>query len=108
MGLITASGRTKNRQGTTCLPINYLYVHIHIHTMARNISLADDVYLALKKRKKETESFSEVIRRFLQTKPPISEVMGKHLLTPADWEKSKDELTDMQKSSLERLQNEPA
>ena len=73
--------------------------------MVKNISIADDVYWALKKRKKDTESFSDFLRRLMQTKPLISEVMGKHLLSQEDSEKAKEGIAGLQKVSLERFQD---
>lgn len=74
--------------------------------MARNLSVANDVYIALRKRKRADESFSDVLRRLLNTKPPIVEVMGKGLLSQEDWDRVKRELASMQTKSLERIGRE--
>lgn len=74
--------------------------------MARNVSLAEDVYLALKRIKREGESFSEVIRRLLESRPAIAEVAGKHLLSEESWEKARERIEAMQRISAERIRHD--
>ena len=40
-----------------------MYVHVHRNMGTKTISLADDAYERLKERKREGESFSDVVRR---------------------------------------------
>ena len=40
-----------------------MYVHVHRNMGTKTISLADDAYERLKARKREGESFSDVVRR---------------------------------------------
>jgi len=44
-----------------------VYVHVHRNMGTRTISLADDAYERLKERKREGESFSDVVRRLTDT-----------------------------------------
>lgn len=76
--------------------------------MARNVSIADDVYMALKRRKRQNESYSDLIRRLMEARPAISDVMGKGLLTQDDWETIRQHLAEMQRRSAERMHDEAA
>ncbi len=77
--------------------------------MAKNVSIADDVYLALKRRKRQNESFTDLIRRLMEARPAIADVMGKELLTQDDWRTIRQHLAEMQKRSAEKMmQNEAA
>ncbi len=77
--------------------------------MAKNVSIADDVYMALKRRKRENESFTDLIRRLMEARPAIADVMGKELLTEQDWKIIRQHLAEMQKRSAEKMvQNEAA
>ncbi len=54
-------------------------IHMHMNTqneMAKNVALADDVYDALQKEKRDGESFSDVIRRLADRKPKLTELFG--------------------------------
>ena len=44
-----------------------MYVHVHRNMGTKTISLADDAYERLKARKREGESFSDVVRRLTDT-----------------------------------------
>ena len=62
-------------------------IHMHMDTqdsMAKNIAVADDVYEALRKEKKEEESFSDVIRRLGARKPRLTELFGALAEVPED------------------------
>jgi len=76
--------------------------------VARNVSIADDVYVALKRRKRQNESFTDLIRRLMQARPAISDVMGKGLLTREDWRTIRQHLAEMQRRSAEKMQDEAA
>lgn len=54
--------------------------------MARTIAISDEVYELLKRSKFPGESFSAVIKRSLQTKRRLSEVVGSGTIGRADWE----------------------
>ena len=74
--------------------------------MTKKVSIADDVYIALKSRKRDNESYTDLIRRLLEARPQVGDVMGKKLLTKEDWRITRQHLADMQKRSAEKMQNE--
>ena len=54
-------------------------IHMHMNTqneMAKNVALADDVYDALQKEKRDGESFSDVIRRWHRSKGSLMDLFG--------------------------------
>lgn len=53
--------------------------------MAKNIALADDVYRSLKRRKREGESFSQLIRRLMKNCGEIADLAGSATLTVDEW-----------------------
>ena len=55
--------------------------------MARTIMVSDEVYEELRRAKLPGESFSEVIRRLLGSRPRIFELAGKRTITKEEWEK---------------------
>ena len=46
----------------------FMHVHAHMHALTKVISLSEEVYKALKKRKGKRESFSEIVIRITRDK----------------------------------------
>lgn len=73
--------------------------------MSKNISVADDVYEALKRRKRG-RSFSETIREALEAGGRISDVVGQQVLPPDTLETAKDEVEGLSQGTVSRLEKD--
>lgn len=74
--------------------------------MSKNISISDDVYEALKRRKRG-RSFSDTIRDAVEASGQISDVVGQGVLSGKDLEEIKQEIQEMSRGTLARLDEEP-
>lgn len=70
--------------------------------MSKNISVSDDVYEALKKRKRG-RSFSETIRDAVDASGQISDVVGQGVLSDELLAEVKEEIGRMSRGTLDRL-----
>lgn len=68
--------------------------------MAKTISVADDVYEWMKRRK-DDRSFSEVIRSLKEKKSSFVEVNG---INAADWEKASSWIEKASKKTWEKME----
>ena len=75
--------------------------HTHIH-MVKTISIMEDAYNILLKKKRSGESFSQVIRRFASVKRDIMQFAGAWS-TISDAEKIKGEIASLRKKSTKEL-----
>lgn len=70
--------------------------------MSKNISVSDDVYEALKKRKRG-RSFSETIRDAVDASGQISDVVGQGVLSDEPLAEVKEEIGRRSRGTLDRL-----
>lgn len=70
--------------------------------MSKNISVSDDVYEALKKRKRG-RSFSETIRDAVDASGQISDVVGQGVLSDELLAEVKEEIGRRSRGTLDRL-----
>lgn len=70
--------------------------------MSKNISISDDVYEALKRRKRG-RSFSETIREAIESSGRVSDVVGRQVLPPDTLEDAKDEVERLSRGTMSRL-----
>ncbi|NWF96186.1 MAG: hypothetical protein HXY34_08585 [Candidatus Thorarchaeota archaeon] len=61
----------------------------------KNISLREDIYLRLRKARREGESFSEVIERLLAADDDITDLFATVSMTDEERDKLLDELDEM-------------
>ncbi len=82
--------------------ILYLYVY-DMYMMAKTIAVSDDVYKKLKKARMPGESFSSTIKRSLEMKPKLSDVVGTRTLSREDWRVAQRILAKSERKTLEKL-----
>lgn len=75
--------------------------------MSKDISVSDDVYEALKRRKRG-RSFSEVIKEAIEQRGGLSDLVGKGAFADIDVAEAKQEVQDQTRATLERLDDETA
>lgn len=73
--------------------------------MSKNISVSDDVYEALKRRKRG-RSFSETIREAVEASGGLSDVVGQGVLSDEDLETARGELQRLSRGTLKRLEED--
>lgn len=71
--------------------------------MAKTIAVSDEVYKKLKKARLPGESFSSAIKRILETRPKLSELIGDRILSPEDWAKTRRVLNKAQRKTADKL-----
>ncbi len=83
-------------------------MHMHMDTqesMAKNIAVADDVYEMLTKAKQESESFSDVIRRWRRNKGSILDFYGMWADIPEkEWKEMEAAIFGVDRPASEELQ----
>jgi predicted CopG family antitoxin len=72
--------------------------------MAKTIAVSDEVYRKLKKARMPGESFSSTIRRTLEARPKLTDIVGKGILTHEDWAKTRKVIAKSEKMTLEKLE----
>jgi predicted CopG family antitoxin len=80
----------------------FAYVY-DIAIMAKTIAVSDDVYKKLKKARIPGESFSSTIKRSLEMKPRLSDVIGTQTLTREDWREAQRVLAKSDRKTLQKL-----
>lgn len=83
----------KPKKDRTLMKTKELYMHMHTHTpMVKVISLSETAYKELKEKKRNEESFSDVVIRLIETekRPSILELAGK-------WPGTKKEVISLKK-----------
>lgn len=75
--------------------------------MSKDISISDDVYDALKRRKRG-RSFSETIREAMEQSGGLSDVVGKGAFSEIVIGEAKEEVERRIRGTLERLGEQPA
>ncbi len=73
--------------------------------MAKTIAVSDDVYKKLKKARMPGESFSSTIRRSLESRPKLTDIVGSKTLTREDWEEAKKLIAKSERITLSNLTN---
>ncbi len=76
---------------------------MHRDGMSKNISISDEVYRALKRRKRG-RSFSETIEETMEQSGQLSDVVGEGVLSEVDLPKAREEIKDLSRRTLERLE----
>ncbi len=71
--------------------------------MAKTIAVSDEVYKKLKKARMPGESFSSAIKRSLETRPKLSQLVGDQILSPEDWAKTRQILNKAQRRTAGKL-----
>ena len=71
--------------------------------MAKTIAVSDEVYKKLKKARMPGESMSSAIKRSLETRPKLSELVGDQILGPEDWRKTRIVLNKAQRKTANKL-----
>jgi predicted CopG family antitoxin len=74
--------------------------------VSKNISVSDDVYEALKRRK-QGRSFSETIREAVDASGQIADVVGQGVLPEGVLEGAEDEIQRLSGGTLDRLDAAP-
>ena len=85
---------------TTSTLKSYAYVY---HIVAKTIAVSDEVYRKLKKARMPGESFSSAIKRNLDTRPKLSELIGDQILSPEDWAKTRKALNKAERKTSNKL-----
>ncbi|PGF17175.1 hypothetical protein CP556_14325 [Natrinema sp. CBA1119] len=73
--------------------------------MSKNISISDDVYRELK-REKGDRSFSDVIRDNLEERRKLADVTGAGVLDRETHEDVKDDIKQLSRGTLSRMDDE--
>ena len=76
---------------------------LYIESVARTIAVSDEVYNLLKKSKMPSESFSRLIKRNLQKKGKLSDIIGSKTIGSDDWEAVRVYLTKAQQKTIREL-----
>lgn len=75
--------------------------------VSKDISVSDDVYEALKRRKRG-RSFSETIEEAIEQSSGLSDLVGKGAFTEIGVAEAKQEVQDQTRGTLKRLEDETA
>lgn len=71
--------------------------------MTKTIAVSDEVYRKLKKARMPGESFSSAIKRNLDARPKLSELIGNQILSPEDSAKTRKVLNKAGRKTSNRL-----
>ena len=71
--------------------------------MAKTIAVSDEVYRKLKKARMPGESFSSTIKRTLEMRPKLSDVVGSRTLSREDWKEAQQVIKKSERKTLQKL-----